>query len=98
MKVQEVLNSVNVDEFCALMDQQQSDVESIINSIPEDDMLHKETSLPNGQTSILGAALVNWPLKFLAAYRMQLFLYLKSGCGLSDLSTYNCWMGIDKPS
>ena len=31
-----------------------------------------------------------------AAYRTQLFLYLKS-CGRDDLSTWNLWQGIDAP-
>jgi hypothetical protein len=32
-----------------------------------------------------------------AAYRTQLFLYLKS-CGRDDLSTYNLWQGVDAPA
>ncbi len=50
--------------------------------------------LPNKQELILGAALVNFPLKFLAAYRMQLFLYLKSTL-TEELTTMNCWFGMD---
>ena len=32
-----------------------------------------------------------------AAYRTQLFCYLKS-CGRDELSTYNLWQGIDAPA
>ena len=32
----------------------------------------------------------------LAAYRMQLFLYLKSS-GREELNTLNLWMGMDGP-
>jgi len=32
-----------------------------------------------------------------AAYRTQLFLYLKS-CGRDELSTYNLWQGVDAPA
>jgi hypothetical protein len=32
------------------------------------------------------------------AYRMQLFQYLKSGCGMEHLETFNLWLGQDKPT
>jgi hypothetical protein len=35
-------------------------------------------------------------LKTLVAYRMQLFLYLKS-CGVSEIGPANCWAGVDAP-
>jgi hypothetical protein len=41
-----------------------------------------------------GFALVTLILNAHAAYRMQLFLYLKS-CGRDELNTMNLWMGID---
>ena len=33
-------------------------------------------------------------IKFLVAYRMQLFMYLK-GMGRTDLGTPQCWLGAD---
>lgn len=41
-----------------------------------------------------GAHLVTWVLNGCMAYRMQLFLYLKS-CGRSELNTSNLWSGVD---
>ena len=41
-----------------------------------------------------GAHLVTWVLNGGMAYRMQLFLYLKS-CGRSELNTSNLWSGVD---
>lgn len=41
-----------------------------------------------------GAHLVSWVLNGGMAYRMQLFLYLKS-CGRSELNTSNLWSGVD---
>jgi hypothetical protein len=32
-----------------------------------------------------------------AAYRTQLFLYLKA-CGREELNTWNLWVGIDQPA
>ena len=43
-----------------------------------------------------GAFLVNLVLSGHAAYRTQLFLYLK-GCGREELSTTNLWGGMDAP-
>jgi hypothetical protein len=40
---------------------------------------------------------VNLVLGGCAAYRTQLFLYLKS-CGREELSTMNLWQGVDAPA
>jgi hypothetical protein len=47
-----------------------------------------------GNKSTRGALLVTFILTVHAAYRMQLFCYLKS-CGREELNTLNLWMGID---
>lgn len=47
-----------------------------------------------GQTQSKGAFLVNLAIAGHAAYRTQLFLYLKSN-GRSELNTGNLWSGID---
>ena len=48
-----------------------------------------------GKTS-KGAFLVNMVLAGHAAYRTQLFCYLKA-CGRDELSTLNLWGGVDAP-
>ncbi len=50
-----------------------------------------------GTTASRGAHMVNIVLSGYAAYRTQLFLYLKS-CGREELSTYNLWAGMDAPA
>jgi hypothetical protein len=47
-----------------------------------------------GTKSTRGSLLVNLVLSGYAAYRMQLFCYLKS-CGREELSTMNLWAGVD---
>jgi len=47
-------------------------------------------------TTTKGSFLVNLALSGHAAYRTQLFCYLKS-CGREDLSTMNLWGGMDAP-
>ena len=49
-----------------------------------------------GRTSTRGAFIVSNVLNAHAAYRMQLFLYLKA-CGREELNTMNLWAGIDAP-
>jgi hypothetical protein len=44
-----------------------------------------------------GSFIVNLVLSGHAAYRTQLFGYLKS-CGREELSTYNLWQGVDAPA
>jgi hypothetical protein len=49
-----------------------------------------------GQKTSRGAFIVNLVLGGCAAYRTQLFVYLKA-CGRQELSTLNLWAGIDPP-
>ncbi|HET7218327.1 MAG TPA: hypothetical protein VFJ02_09775 [Vicinamibacterales bacterium] len=50
-----------------------------------------------GQKTTRGAFFVNVVLAGCAAYRTQLFLYLKK-CGREELSTLNLWAGVDAPA
>lgn len=47
-----------------------------------------------GERATLGAFLVKWVLSGCAAYRMQLFLYLKAS-GREELGTMDLWSGVD---
>ena len=47
-----------------------------------------------GRKASRGSMIVSLVLSHYAAYRMQLFLYLK-GCGMEELNTMNLWVGID---
>ncbi|MGH9386043.1 MAG: hypothetical protein ACRD2N_17330 [Vicinamibacterales bacterium] len=50
-----------------------------------------------GDKMTRGAFLVNLVLSGCAAYRTQLFLYLKAR-GREELSTWNLWAGVDPPA
>ena len=50
-----------------------------------------------GRKSSRGSLLVNLVLSGYAAYRTQLFCYLKS-CGREELNTMNLWAGVDSMS
>ncbi len=82
-------------EFPRAMDAQARSLESLFaDLLPED--FEREVRFPWGAQAKLGEGLINTTLKFLTAYRMQLFLYAKIA-GVKDLSTMNCWMGMDTP-
>lgn len=50
-----------------------------------------------GSKTVRGPFLVNLVLCGCAAYRTQLFVYLKA-CGREELSTLNLWAGMDAPA
>ena len=83
-----------IEEFPALMDRQMEEIEAVFAGLSEKDLVEQLGTLPWGEKQPLGLAMVNAVLKFLTAYRMQLFLYAKqSGC--TGLKTINCWLGAD---
>jgi hypothetical protein len=49
-----------------------------------------------GRKASRGSILVNLVLCGFAAYRTQLFIYLKA-CGREEMNTMNLWAGIDAP-
>jgi hypothetical protein len=52
---------------------------------------------PFGDKVTRGAFIATWVLCGCAAYRTQLFLYLKA-CGRDELGTMNLWAGVDAPA
>jgi hypothetical protein len=62
-----------------------------------DEAFRSEVPGFDGTKSTCGAFLVNHVLGQCAAYRTQLFLYLKA-CGREELNTMNLWEGVDSPA
>jgi hypothetical protein len=81
-------------EFPAAMARQKQEILDFFDSVSEETLLTQEAPMPGGAMLPLGAAIVNGPAKWLAAYKMQLFLYAKAN-GLSELKTSNLWRGTD---
>ncbi len=84
-------------EFPERMEAQLEECRKIVAGLSDEDLGNRRVTLPWGEEGILGPVLVSLCLRFLTAYRMQLFVYAKAG-GHPELSTYNCWMGIDAPA
>lgn len=82
--------------FVTAMDRQKAELVAWFAGVTEQDLETRQGALPGGGTLPLGAALMNGPLKWLTAYKLQLFLYAKAA-GAYDIGTINAWAGIDKP-
>ena len=81
-------------EFPAAMDRQKAQISEYFANVDERTLETEQAKLPGAPPMPLGAALMNAPLKWLTAYRMQLFLYAKAA-GAEEIGTANAWAGID---
>jgi hypothetical protein len=75
----------------------QHDIYASLLADMSDADLRSESVGADGRPTTRGASLVNGVLCGCAAYRTQLFLYLKS-CGRADLGSMNLWAGMDAPA
>jgi hypothetical protein len=83
------------DEFPAAMERQKNEIADFFASVSEETLETQEAPMPGGAVLLpLGVAILNGPFKWLAAYKMQLFLYAKAA-GAKDLKTSNLWRGTD---
>ena len=91
---EEAANAQDFDQTLAAIEAQ-ADVYATLGGMSDAD-LRGEIEL-FGQKGTRGAFIVNMLLCGCAAYRTQLFLYLKA-CGREELNTMNLWAGIDGPA
>jgi hypothetical protein len=73
---------------------QSSTYEELVSSFSDADFRGEVDLFGSGQKSSRGAVIVNLVLGGCAAYRTQLFIYLKA-CGREELNTMNLWGGVD---
>jgi len=90
VKIREHRKTLTRENFKDFLDKQMEDIIMYMNMITEEDMNTKEVTLPSKEKMVLGTAIINAPIKWLAAYRYQLFTYLKMN-GRSDISTKEAW-------
>jgi hypothetical protein len=89
IKIREHRLTLTLENFEERLDQQLDEIKMYMGMITEEDLL-KEVELPNKEKMPLGTAIINSPIKWMAAYRMQIFIYLKIS-GKQDLSTREAW-------
>ena len=91
----ETANSRSFDETVAAL-AAHSDLYVQLLADMSDDDFRAETTGFDGRPTTCGQFMVNHVIGQCAAYRMQLFLYLKA-CGREDLNAMNLWVGTDAP-
>jgi hypothetical protein len=87
--------TLDIDGVISALERQKQTYADLVRDMPEDDF--RAPLQMFGNTSSKGAFIVNMVLGGCAAYRTQLFLYLKS-CGREELGTLNLWQGVDAPA
>lgn len=83
-------------QFPEAMARQKSEIEKFFQRYDETALRTQQATLPWRETMPLGAAIVHAPVKWLAAYKLQLFLYAKA-TGATAIGTANAWAGMDMP-
>jgi hypothetical protein len=86
---------MNFDQVLGAIEKQRATYAELLNGYSDSD-LRAPVDLFGGGPASKGSVLVNLVLAGHAAYRTQLFLYLKA-CGRDELNTMNLWGGVDAP-
>jgi hypothetical protein len=90
--LREERSKVTLATFDAAMARQGERLAKLIQDTPEADFDSKKVKLFWGDEVTLGEMFMEISVKFLAAYRMQFFLYLKQ-MGVEGLGTSHVWAG-----
>ncbi len=86
-------NARDFDQTMAVLASHLDEYGRIVGAMSDQDFRASMTGF-DGQPTTRGAFIVYLVLGGCAAYRTQLFLYLKS-CGREELTTVNLWAGVD---
>ena len=88
-------NASNFDQVLGAIEKQRRTYAELIGGFSDADFRGEIDLFGSGKSS-RGSVIVNMVLGGCAAYRTQLFLYLKA-CGRDELNTMNLWAGVDAP-
>jgi len=83
--------SMAAEQFLTAMDRQLVKLKDLFNQITEEDLIQKEITYPwSGAKAALGEGIISTSVKWLAAYKLQLFLFIKLS-GDQSLATADAW-------
>lgn len=94
-KAEEGAKARDFEQTVAAIAAQSEDYASLLADVSDADLRAEITMWGNKATR--GPFIVNLVLCGCAAYRTQLFMYLKA-CGREELGTMNLWAGMDAPA
>ena len=84
---------VTLENFSLSIDKQEARIREIISPMSEESLLEEIEMWGRKQSRALHLLGL---LKMAAAYKMQLFLYMKQS-GTTNINTMNLWAGMDQP-
>jgi hypothetical protein len=79
------------EKFLSIMDEQIEMTGKLFDQINEEDLFNKEVTYPWGEKAPMGEAIICTSIKFLSAYKLQLFLHIKL-CSDQKLGTADAWV------
>lgn len=86
------------EQFLTVMDEQLAIIKDNFTQISEEDLFQKEITYPwSGSKAQLGEGIIATSIKWLSAYKLQLFLYIKLS-GNQILTTADAWELTELPS
>jgi hypothetical protein len=88
-------DAMNFDQVLAAIEKQNGMYADTVGALSDSELREGIDLFGSGKTS-RGATIISMVLNGHAAYRTQLFLYLKSS-GREELNTMNLWAGVDAP-
>ena len=86
--------NITHENFISTMDAQITLVNQLFEKITEEDLLTKEVDFPSGEKAMLGEGIIETSIKWLTAYKMQLFVNLKLSSE-ETLTTPDLWRKTD---
>ena len=93
--IMELSKTMPHEQFLTAMDEQLVSIQDLFAQISDDDLFQKEITYPwSGSKDSLGEGIIATSVKWLAAYKLQLFLFIKLS-GDQKLSTADAWVLTD---
>ncbi len=83
--------SMSHDQFSAALDEQISTIRNLFAAFSDEELNNMEVAYPWGGKAPMGEAIMATSVKWLAAYKLQLFLFIKL-CTDQKLGTGDAWV------
>lgn len=94
---EKVAETLTFEQTLAALSAQSDEYARLLEGCTDAELREQVSVFGMGPKTSRGEFLVTQVLCGCAAYRTQLFLYLKA-CGRQELSTWNLWVGMDEPA
>ncbi|MEP7142040.1 MAG: hypothetical protein ABI707_04175 [Ferruginibacter sp.] len=93
----DVSKTMPPEQFVTVMDEQLVSIRNLFDQVSEEDLFQKEITYPwSGSKDSLGEGIIASSVKWLAAYKLQLFLFIKLSSE-QELTTADAWVLTELP-